>query len=152
MTTKTIDSPARIAVATCEVHIAATPAEVYDLFLNRPDAWFYENEQSRASTPTRCQNEIGGKFYIELPDNGFNTIGEITMLKPGKKIRMRGDCTLPQAVLMNMTIAFDETESGTRVSIDHRMFGEFDDTTPAEFEAGWQDGLDKLKQLAESNP
>ena len=150
MTTKTIDSPARIAVATCEVHIAADPHKVYDLFLNEPQNWFYESKESKAKTPTRCQNEIGGKFYIELPDGGYNTIGELTMLKPGKKIRMRGDCTMPQAVLMNMTIAFEETEGGTRVSIDHRMFGEFDDSAPAEFEEGWQDGLDKLKVLAES--
>ena len=151
MTTKTIDSPARIAVATCEVHIAADPQKVYDLFLNEPQNWFYESEESKAKTPTRCQNEIGGKFYIELPDGGYNTIGELTMLKPGKKIRMRGDCTMPQAVLMNMTIAFEETDGGTRVSIYHRMFGEFDDSAPAEFEAGWQDGIDKLKILAEAS-
>lgn len=150
MTTKTIDAPARIAVATCEVHIAATPQQVYDLFLNEPHNWFYENEQSKTSTPTRCEPVIGGKFYIEYPQGGFNTIGELTMLKPGKKIRMRGDCTMPQAVLMNMTIAFEESKGGTRVSVDHRMFGEFDDSMPAEFEGGWQDGLDKLKVLAES--
>ena len=150
MSTKTIQSPARIAVAQCEVHIAASPKKVYDLFLKEPHNWFYENEESKGKTPARCQPEIGGKFYIELPDGGFNAIGELTMLKPGKKIRMRGDCTMPQAVLMNMTIAFDETDGGTRVSVDHRMFGEFDDTAPAEFEAGWQDGIDKLKALAES--
>lgn len=150
MSTKTIDTPARIAVAACEIHIAATPQTVYDLFLNEPHNWFYENEESKDARPTRCQNEIGGKFYLELPDGGFNTIGEITMLKPGYKIRMRGDCTMPQAVLMNMTIVFEEVDGGTRVSVDHRMFGEFDDTAPAEFEEGWSDGLGKLKTLAES--
>lgn len=150
MTTKTIDTPARIGVATCEVIISAPREKVYELFLSSPHDWFYESEQSKTKTPTRCDGSIGGKFYIELPENGFNTIGEITMLKPGHKVRMRGDCTMPWAVLMNMTIAFEDTDGGTRVSVDHRMVGEFDDTAPEEFEAGWQDGLDKLKDLAES--
>jgi uncharacterized protein YndB with AHSA1/START domain len=73
------------------------------------------------------------------------------MLKPGQKIRMRGDCTMPQAVLMNMTISFDDTEGGTLVSMDHRMFGEFDDCAPAEFEAGWQHVLDNLRDLVEGS-
>lgn len=150
MSTKTIESPARIAVATCEVHIDSTPQSVYELFINEPENWFFENEESKSQTPTRFDCRIGGKFYIELPDGGFNTIGEVTMLKPGKKIRLSGDCTMPQAVLMNMTISFEGTDSGTRVSVDHRMFGEFDDSAPAEFEEGWLDGLEKLKALVES--
>jgi len=150
MSTKTIESPARIAVATCEVHIDSTPQSVYELFINEPENWFFENEESKSQTPTRFDCRIGVKFYIELPDGGFNTIGEVTMLKPGKKIRLSGDCTMPQAVLMNMTISFEGTDSGTRVSVDHRMFGEFDDSAPAEFEEGWLDGLEKLKALVES--
>lgn len=151
MSTKTIDTPVRIAVAACEVHIAASPQKVYEMFLNEPQNWFFESEESKSKTPTRCENTIGGKFYIELPEGGFNTIGEITMLKPGQKIRMRGDCTMPQAVLMNMTISFDGTDGGTLVSVDHRMFGEFDDSAPAEFEAGWQHGLDNLRDLVEGS-
>lgn len=150
MGTKTIDMPVRIAQVHCEVHVAAPPSKVYELFLNEAHNWFYESEESKVKTPTRCEGEIGGKFYIELPDGGFNTIGEITMLKPGKKIRMRGDCTMPQAVLMNMTIGFEESEGGTTLTVEHHMMGEFDENAPLEFEEGWQDGINKLKTLAES--
>lgn len=150
MGTKTIDMPARIAQVHCELQVSASPMKVYELFLNEAHNWFYENEESKVKTPTRCEGEIGGKFYIELPDGGFNTIGEITMLKPGKKIRMRGDCTMPQAVLMNMTIAFEDSDGGTRVSVEHHMMGEFEEDAPGMFEEGWQDGFDKLKALAES--
>ena len=93
---------------------------------------------------------MGGRFYIELPDGGFNVIGELTMIKPNHKIRMRGDCTMEKAVLMNMTISFEDASEGTRVSIDHRMSGEIPDDFPEGFEEGWLDGLQKLKKLVES--
>ncbi len=149
MTTKFIDTPARVAVATTSIDIDAPKAKVFDAFLNNPNGWFYENEESRKNTPTRCEPRLGGKFYIEYPSNGFNVLGEITMIKHEHKIRMRGDCTMPQAVLMNMTISFEEIGSGTRVTIDHRMMGELEDSWAQEFEHGWSDGLEKLKSLME---
>jgi len=71
------------------------------------------------------------------------------MIKPNKAIRMRGDCTIPSAMVCNMTITFEETSGVTTVTVDHRMSGEFDDDLPAGFEEGWQDGLQKLKTLCE---
>ncbi len=87
---------------------------------------------------------------MELPDGGFNSLAEITMIKPNKSIRMRGDCTIPSAMVINMTITFEEEAGVTTVKVDHRMSGEFDDDLPAGFEEGWLDGLQKLKALVEA--
>ncbi|MGD1915555.1 MAG: SRPBCC domain-containing protein [Phycisphaerales bacterium] len=73
------------------------------------------------------------------------------MLKPKRMIRLRGDCTMPSAFVANMTIAFEADGAGTRVSVEHRMAGEFDADLPAGFEEGWQDGLQKLKTLCEQS-
>ncbi|UYV13352.1 MAG: metalloregulator ArsR/SmtB family transcription factor [Phycisphaera sp.] len=141
------------SVVQTEITIDAPPMKVYDLFFDRPNDWFYESEESRKTQTTKAERKIGGHFYIETahPDgtSDHNVIGTITMLKPGRKVRMRGDCTMPNAFIANMTIAFEAAGNGTRVSIEHRMAGEFDDDLPAGFEEGWQDGLQKLKKLAE---
>jgi len=148
--TKFLDTPTRNAVSVTQIDIHAPVARVFDAFLNEPDKWFYESEESRDATPTRCDPRIGGHFYTQYPKNGFNSLGMITMIKPNKKIRMRGDCTMPAAVLMNMTIEFHEIDGGTRVVIEHRMSGEIEDSWPGDFEEGWHDGLVKLKMLTES--
>jgi hypothetical protein len=78
-------------------------------------------------------------------------LGELTMIKPNEKIRIRGDCTMSSAVLMNITVAFEDANGGKRVSIDHRMSGEIQDGLVEEFEARWLDGLTKLKGLMETS-
>ena len=150
MGAKFLEQPARVAVSEIEIEIDAPKDVIYRAWFDDPNLWFYENEESQKNTPTRCEERIGGRFYIELPDGGFNVIGEITMLKPNNKICMRGDCTMPQAIIMNMTIAFEESNGKTKVSIDHRMSGEINDKFPEEFVEGWMDGLVKLKALVES--
>lgn len=148
--TKFLETPARVAVAVTKIDIGAPVERVFSAFLEEPEHWFYESEETREATPTRCDPRVGGHFYIEYPDNGFNSLGVITMIKRNRKVRMRGDCTMPAAVIMNMTIDFEEIDIGTRVSIEHRMSGEIEDTWPDEFEEGWRDGLVKLKALTES--
>jgi len=150
MSTKFLDGQPRAAVAVTQIDIEAGVERVYDAFLNEPHAWFYESEASREATPARCEPRLGGSFYMEYPGGGFNVLGQITMIKPNEKVRMRGDCTMPAAVIMNMTIEFQEIASGTRVIIEHRMSGEIEDAWPAEFEEGWHDGLVKLKALVET--
>lgn len=150
MGAKFLDQPARVAVSEIEIDIDAPKEAVYRAWFDDPNLWFYESEEKSRITPTRVEERLGGRFYIELPDGGFNVIGEITMLKPNHKIRMRGDCTMPQAVLMNMTIAFEESGGTTTVSVDHRMSGEIPDDFPDGFVEGWMDGLVKLKALVES--
>jgi hypothetical protein len=59
MSTKTIDTPVRIAVAACKIHIAASPQKVYELFLNEPHNWFFESEESKSKTPLGARTRSG---------------------------------------------------------------------------------------------
>lgn len=144
-------------VVQTEITIDAPPQKVYDLFFDRAHDWFYESEEKRKTVKTIVERKLGGLFYFESrPSGGHpdgppdqNVLGTITMLKPGRKIRMRGDCTIPSAFIANMTIAFEPAGKGTRVSVEHRMAGEYPEDLPAGFEEGWQDGLQKLKTIAE---
>lgn len=155
MSSKFLDTPARISESHIEITINAPKELVYRTWFDEPHNWFYESDATKNTTPTRWEEKMGGRFYTELPDGGFNVIGELTMIKPNNKIRMRGDCTMPQAVLMNMTISFETVGDGagggsTKVAIDHRMSGEIPDDFPEGFVEGWDDGLQKLKKLVES--
>lgn len=151
MGVKLHEEPARVAHVVAEIEIAAPRGKVYRAWFDRVGDWFYENEEARKTRPTRWEGErIGAKCYLEYPGGGFNVIGELTMVKPGEKIRMRGDCTGEEAFFANMTVSFTDTPGGTRVRVDHRMTGQFADPVPGEFEEGWLDGLVKLKALVES--
>ena len=150
MSTKMMEQSARLAVANVEITINAPRAEVYRAWFDDTSEWFYHSEETKSSQPTLCEERMGGKFYTSLPDGGFNVLGEITMLKPNYKIRIKGDCTMPAAVIMNMTVAFEDVDGGTKVSVDHRMAGEIYDGMAEEFEEGWLDGLQKLKARVES--
>ncbi len=150
MGAKLLDQPARVARTQCEVLIDAPREAVYRAWFERTQEWFLDKPDEAATKPFLCEERMGGRFYQQLPDGGFNVLGEITMLKPGHKIRLRGDCTMPEAVLMNMTISFEDDGQRTRVRVDHRMMGEFGDDLPAGFEDGWMDGLTKLKALMET--
>jgi len=150
MSTEYLKTPVRAVVIQTQIEIGAPPAHVYDTFIDRMGDWFYENEETRKTTPTRMENHVGGKCSIHLPDGGENLIAIVTMLKPGKKIRMSGDCTVPNAFASNMTISFNEHDGGTQVHVEHRMAGEFPDELPAGFDEGWADGLSKLKALFDS--
>ena len=147
---KMLEQKARIAQVVCEVVIDAPRSKVYRAWFDRTADWFYDKEPGLHDHASHCEERMGGKFYMDTPGGGFNVLGEITMIKPQTKIRLRGDCTMPEAVLMNMTVSFEDDGAGTRVRVDHHMMGEFSDEAPAEFEEGWMDGLVKLKALLES--
>jgi len=157
MGTKLIDTPARIAVIETAIEIAAPRDKVYDTFVNDIANWFYESEESRPHRTAVFEPTLGGKFYMR--DDSGETAGDenllaiVTLVRPGRKLRMKGDFTMPQAMIANATISFEDYPmdggTGTRISISHRMMGEFEDDLPAGFEEGWLDGLQKLKALAE---
>ena len=150
MSTKMMEQSARLANAQIEIMIDAPKEAVYRAWFDDMASWFYENEETRATSPCTIEEKVGGFCYMAFADGGFNVLGQITMIKPNSKIRMRGDCTMPSAVIMNMTIAFEDVDGQTRVSIDHRMAGEIEDGTAEQFEQGWTDGVTKLKALVES--
>jgi len=149
MATKLLDQPARVAIVETAIEIDATRRRVFDAFFDGIADWFYENEQTRTASPTRIERRVGGHLSITYPNGDENMIAWVTMIKEGHKVRLRGDCTIPNAFVANMTVTFEDAAKGCRVSVEHRMAGEFSDETPTEFEAGWADGLEKLKKLVE---
>jgi DNA-binding transcriptional ArsR family regulator/uncharacterized protein YndB with AHSA1/START domain len=150
MATKLIDTPARVAHVETEITINAKPETVYKAFVHDMQNWFYENEETKVSCPTICEERLGGRIYSKNQNGKENLLANITMIQPGKKMRIKGDFTMPHAFIANVMIEFNESGSGTTINLSHRMAGEFYEEMPSEFEEGWQDGLTKLKTLVES--
>lgn len=150
MGTKFLEQGPRSAVVEVAIHVEAPRARVYAAFLHEPAAWFYESEQTKDTRPSVIEPVLGGKFFMRTLENGDeNLLAILTCIKKDRLIRLRGDCTMPNAFVANMTVRFLDEGSGTRVEIEHRMSGEFPDDLPAGFEEGWMDGLQKLKVLVE---
>ena len=151
MATTRIDNACRAAIVNCEIEIGAGAKQCYHSFFDGIGDWFYEDEETRKSRPSRIEEQLGGRFYIEEPETGNqNLLAIVTMLKPNRAIRLRGDFTIPQAFVANVMIRFEAIDDArTRVTIEHRMAGEFDEDLPAGFDEGWMDGLEKLKVLIE---
>lgn len=149
MGTKLLDQPARVAIVETAIEINAARGRVFDAFFDDIADWFYESEESRDARPAKIERRVGGRFSITYPNGDENMLAWVTMIKEGREVRLRGDCTMPQAFIANMTVKFEDAGGGCRVSITHRMAGEFYDEMPGEFEEGWGDGLSKLKKLCE---
>jgi len=157
---KLLDQPARVAIVEAQIDIKADRERVFRSFLEDTADWFYESEESRKTRPARIEPRVGGLFTIDYDNGDRNMIAMVTMIKKNREVRLRGDCTIPQAFVANMTVKFEDLPtasgagvspaSGARVSVTHRMAGEFDDDLPAGFEEGWADGLEKLKSLVEA--
>ncbi|MCA9271651.1 MAG: SRPBCC domain-containing protein [Phycisphaerales bacterium] len=150
MSVKLTEAPARVAHVETEISINAKPGTVYTAFTEDFAEWFYESEESKKTRPAHFEAKLGGRVYVKDQNGKENMMATVNMIQPGKKMRLKGDFTMPQAFIANVTIEFHEDGAGTRVHISHRMAGEFYDEMPSEFEEGWQDGLQKLKQLVEA--
>lgn len=149
MGTKLIDKPARVAMVETMIEIAAAPRVVFDRFFDDTKDWFYETEESRATRSTVVERRVGGKMSIVHHNGDENMMAWVTLIKEGREIRLKGDFTAREAMFANVTIKFEAAGEGCRVSISHRMVGEFPDSMPGDFEEGWLDGLQKLKRLCE---
>lgn len=149
MGTRILDVPARIALVEVSIEIDAAREKVFRSFLEDTADWFYESEETKASKPTTIDPRVGGVFSIKHDNGDENMLAFVTLIKKNKELRFKGDCTMPQAFTANMTVKFEDAGKGTKVTVDHRMCGEFSDDLPAGFEEGWLDGLEKLKALVE---
>ncbi len=146
MSTKTIEATPRTAIINLSIDIERDRESVFRAFLEDANDWFYESEEARKTNTTILEPKLGGRFYLRNETTGDeNLMAIVTMIKPNKKLRLKGDYTCPQAFIANVTVSFQDEGAGTRVEIEHRMMGEFSDDLPAGFDEGWLDGLQKLK-------
>jgi len=146
----TVTESARVAIVETEIEIAAGVETVFDAWFEDAADWFYESEESRKTKRTVMERKVGGRAYIDLGDGDENHMAFVTMIKTNREVRLKGDFTCPFAFLANVTVKFEASGDGTKVSITHRMAGEFPDDYPEGFEEGWLDGLQKMKKLLES--
>ncbi|MCB9844753.1 MAG: SRPBCC domain-containing protein [Phycisphaeraceae bacterium] len=150
MATKLLDRPARIAVIDMSIDVHAPRDRVWQAFINETASWFYESEQTRTTHPSVLEPSLGGRFFIQTAGTqDENLLAMITCIKPPREIRLKGDFTIPQAFVANVTVKFQESGDATRITLTHRMAGDFDDDLPSGFDEGWLDGLQKLKRLLE---
>lgn len=135
------------------IDINAKPRAVFDAWFDGCADWFYESEETRAWQKAVMERHVGGRFYMENtggPKPGkINLLAFITMIEPGRKLRLRGDFTMPSAVTANATVTFEEHNGGCRLLVEHRMVGECAADDARSFETGWLDGMTKLKSLVE---
>lgn len=150
MSTKLLEQPARVAVIEMAMEMNAPREKVFEAFINDTADWFYETEETKHTHPARIDPRVGGKFSIYYENGDENLLAMVTLIKKNKELRLRGDFTVPQAFVANVTIKFEDSGKGTNVSIVHRMAGDFSDDMPAGFDGGWLDGLEKLKAHVES--
>lgn len=151
METKIGTEECRVAIVETAIQIAAPREKVFETFLSDAGEWFYESEASKKTGPVRIEPFVGGKFSIVYDNGDENLLAMVTLIKKNKELRLKGDYTMPNAFIANVTVKFTDEGDGCTVAIHHRMAGEFDDDLPAGFEEGWQDGLNKLKALVEGN-
>lgn len=148
---ETIESNA--FAVTASIEIATSPAAVFDAWFDECGVWFAGAGGPDAVQTAVMEKHVGGRFYFENiagPKKGkVNLLAQVTMIEPGRKLRLRGDFTLPQALVANCTVTFENHGAGCQVTVEHRMFGECTAADAEGFRDGWLEGLQALKKMVE---
>lgn len=91
----------------------------------------------------------GGRWYRDLGDNAGHFWGHIQVIKPPTLLEVYGPLMISSAAISHVTYRVTPEGSKHRLSLKHRIFGEFDPKVPTMVGGGWQQVLDRVQAAAQ---
>lgn len=132
-----------------EVQIAAEPERVFAALVD-PDAW-WSRRYERAPTGLIFEPKLGGRFYQQFEGEGAGVSwAVVTWYEPGKRLSLSGTLDMHKAVAGSVTFDLEPQGDGTLLRLQHYAVGPIEESTRANYHAGWQELLrNRLKAYAE---
>ena len=90
----------------------------------------------------------GGRWYRDLGNNAGHLWGHIQVIKPPTLLEIYGPLMISSAAISHVTYRVTAEGNIHRLSLKHRIFGEFDPKIPEQVGGGWQQVLDRVKTAA----
>lgn len=91
----------------------------------------------------------GGRWFRDLGNNAGHLWGHVQVIKPPMLLEVFGPLMISSAAISHVRWKVTPEGSGHRVTITHKIFGEFDPKIPEGVTMGWGWELDRVKASAE---
>ena len=147
--TKSQKVEVRIEPVRKSVEVRRSPADTFRIFTEEIAGWWplakYSVSQEKA---VRCalEGRVGGRLYEE-DNNGQRYVwGTVTAWEPPRRLVFTWHPGRGADTAQEVEILFEETETGTRVKLEHRgweALGEEAARTHEDYDAGWETVLGK---------
>jgi uncharacterized protein YndB with AHSA1/START domain len=92
----------------------------------------------------------GGRWFRDLGHNTGHLWGHVQVIKPPLLLEVFGPLMISSAAVSHVRWKVTPQGTGHRVTITHKIFGDFDASIPQNVGNGWQMQIDRIKALAEA--
>lgn len=134
-----------------EIPVAATPAKVWTTVLH-PGSWFgFDPDRSSWSKHT-LELAPGGKWTSKNPNGNEALMAMVTLIEPGKLLRLTGPIGLSHLPVINVIIFELQPQAdgkSTLLRVAHRCSGYMDAEVEKRYHGAWTHLLGQLKGVAE---
>lgn len=147
MSTQSISSPTDQfrAVVERSIEIDAPPEAIFESIL-----------EDMAAIPDGKGNSMnlkvepfpGGRWFRDLPNNTGHLWGHVQVIKPPTLLEVYGPLMISSATISHVTWRVTKSGAGNKLTITHKMFGDFDAAIPQNVGGGWQMQIDRIKAAA----
>ena len=100
--------------------------------------------------PFKLEAWPGGRLYRDLGNNAGHLWGHVQVIKPPTLLEICGPLPMSYPVASHMQYRLSADGNGTRLEFSHRAFGLIPKEHRDGMPQGWEWGLKRIRQLAES--
>lgn len=90
----------------------------------------------------------GGRWYRDLGNNTGHLWGHVQVIKPPTVLEVFGPLMISSAAISHVAWRVKPEGEGHRLTVTHKIFGDFDPAIPEMVGGGWQMQLDRVRALA----
>lgn len=134
MSATAVQHPDR-AVIERSVVIDASPEVIFESILEEmlglPDG-------KGGTLPLKLEAWPGGRWYRDLGNNTGHFWGHVQVIKPPTVLEVYGPLMISSAAISHVTYRVKPENNTQRLTITHRIFGDFDPKVPEMVGGGWQ--------------
>ncbi len=136
------------------LELGLTPADAFDLFVNRMSEWWPLNTHAVSTDDAediRIDGRVGGVINEVTRDGVEYVWGVIAAYDPGQRIQFTWHPGTPEDAATQVDVRFDATETGTRVTLVHTGWearGDDAQTIRDNYESGWDHVLAPFAVMA----
>lgn len=127
------------------VEIDATPEVIFESILAEmlalPDG-------KGGALKFKLEAHPGGRWYRDLGNNAGHFWGHVQVIKPPTLLEIYGPLMISSPAVSHVCYRVKSENGANRLTITHKLFGDFDPKIPEMVGGGWQMILDAIKTRA----
>jgi hypothetical protein len=133
------------AVVERSIEIDAPPEVIFDSILEDMAAI---PDIRGASMNLKVETFPGGRWFRDMGNNSGHLWGHVQVIKPPTLLEVYGPLMISSATISHVTWRVAKSGAAHKLTITHKMFGDFDPIAPQNVAGGWQMQIDRIKAAA----